>query len=105
MTVPAYFNETQRVAIREAEEYSRLNFVDIISEPTAVATYYASHKMRGKLLILDLGGATFDITTANIDENEHVQVQPLTGNTQLGGSDFDHALFAHVLDLVQEELG
>lgn len=104
ITVPAYFNNTQRSATRQAAEISQLNVVGIISEPTAAATYYASkQKVRGKLLIFDLGGGTFDITIANIDENEHVQIKSVTGDTHLGGSDFDHAFMTYVLDKIKEE--
>ncbi len=99
ITVPAFFNETQREATREAGELAGLQVVRIINEPTAASLTYDPHpeKME-RLLVYDLGGGTFDVSIVQIERGV-VEVLSSHGDTRLGGDDFDQLL----LDLVCED--
>ena len=99
ITVPAFFNETQREVTREAGELAGLEVVRILNEPTAASLTYDPHpdKME-RLLVYDLGGGTFDVSIVQI-ERSVVEVLSSHGDTHLGGDDFDQLL----LDLVCED--
>ena len=103
ITVPAFFNETQREATREAGELAGLDVVRIINEPTAASLAYQPHpeKME-RLLVYDLGGGTFDVSVVQIEQGV-VEVLASHGDTQLGGDDFDQLLLDHVCEGFQKE--
>lgn len=94
VTVPAYFNDSQRQATKDAGSISGLNVMRIINEPTAAAIAYGLDK-KGKgernVLIFDLGGGTFDVSLLSIDEGIF-EVKATAGDTHLGGEDFDNKL-------------
>lgn len=103
ITVPAYFNEQQREATREAGELAGLDVVRIINEPTAASlTYNADPDRLQRLLVYDLGGGTFDVSIVQIEQGV-VEVLSSHGDTQLGGDDFDELLMDHVCDKFQKE--
>lgn len=105
ITVPAFFNEQQREATREAGELAGLEVVRIINEPTAAALTYDPHPDKPqRLLIYDLGGGTFDVSIVQIEEGV-VEVLSSHGDTQLGGDDFDQLLTDFVCDKFQDEHG
>jgi heat shock protein 1/8 len=95
VTVPAYFNDSQRQATKDAGSISGLNVLRIINEPTAAAIAYGLDKKDEKgekhVLIFDLGGGTFDVTLLSIDEGIF-EVKATAGDTHLGGEDFDNRL-------------
>jgi L1 cell adhesion molecule like protein len=95
VTVPAYFNDSQRQATKDAGSISGLNVLRIINEPTAAAIAYGldkkSEKGERNVLIFDLGGGTFDVTLLSIDEGIF-EVKATAGDTHLGGEDFDNRL-------------
>jgi len=103
ITVPAFFNETQREATREAGELAGLEVVRIINEPTAAALTYDPHpdKME-RLLVYDLGGGTFDVSIVQIEQGV-VEVLSSHGDTHLGGDDFDQLLLDFVCDEFRRE--
>jgi molecular chaperone DnaK len=105
ITVPAFFNETQREATREAGELAGLDVVRIINEPTAASLTYDPHpeKME-RLLVYDLGGGTFDVSIVQIEQGV-VEVLSSHGDTRLGGDDFDQLLLDMVCDDFQREHG
>lgn len=105
ITVPAFFNETQREATREAGELAGLEVVRIINEPTAASLTYEPHpdKME-RLLVYDLGGGTFDVSIVQIEQGV-VEVLASHGDTHLGGDDFDQLLLDHVCDQFAEKHG
>ena len=89
ITVPAYFNDSQRQATKDAGAIAGLNVLRIINEPTAAALAYgADKKKEGTIAVYDLGGGTFDISILDIGEGTF-QVKSTSGNTHLGGDDFD----------------
>ena len=89
ITVPAYFNDSQRQATKDAGTIAGLNVLRIINEPTAAALAYgADKKKEGTIAVYDLGGGTFDISILDIGEGTF-QVKSTSGNTHLGGDDFD----------------
>src|SRR6185369_5601836 len=103
ITVPAYFNDAQRQATREAGELAGLEVVRILNEPTAASlTYDPSHTQLRRMLVYDLGGGTFDVSIVQAQEGV-VEVLATHGDTQLGGDDFDDLLLKHVCDKFQEE--
>jgi molecular chaperone DnaK len=103
ITVPAYFNDAQRQATREAGELAGLEVVRILNEPTAASlTYDPSHTHLRRLLVYDLGGGTFDVSIVQSQEGV-VEVLSSHGDTQLGGDDFDDLLLKMVCDRFQEE--
>ena len=98
ITVPAFFNEGQREATREAGELAGLEVVRIINEPTAAVLTYDPHPVdRERLLVYDLGGGTFDVSIASIERGV-VEILASHGDTHLGGDDFDQLLLDHVCD-------
>src|SRR5436853_6216111 len=105
ITVPAYFNDAQRQATREAGELAGLDVVRILNEPTAASlTYDPSQRELRRLLVYDLGGGTFDVSIVQAQEGV-VEVLSSHGDTQLGGDDFDDLLLKHVCDRFQQEHG
>merc|ERR1712131_5510 len=92
VTVPAYFNDSQRQATKDAGVISGLNILRIINEPTAAAIAYGLDKKgsaEANVLIFDLGGGTFDVSILTI-ENGIFEVKSTAGDTHLGGEDFDN---------------
>ncbi|XP_025404836.1 heat shock protein 70 B2-like [Sipha flava] len=101
VTVPAYFNDSQRQATKDAGAIAGLNVLRIINEPTAAALAYGLDKnLKGEknVLIFDLGGGTFDVSVLAIDEGSLFEVKSTAGDTHLGGEDFDNRLVAHFVD-------
>lgn len=103
ITVPAYFNDAQRQATREAGELAGLEVVRILNEPTAASLCYdpGQRELR-RMLVYDLGGGTFDVSIVQAQEGV-VEVLASHGDTQLGGDDFDDLLLKHVCDRFQQE--
>ncbi len=98
ITVPAFFNDGQRQATRQAGELAGLEVVRIINEPTAAVLTYDPHpRDRERLLVYDLGGGTFDVSVAQVEQGV-VEILSSHGDTQLGGDDFDQLLLDHVCD-------
>ena len=105
ITVPAYFNDAQRQATREAGELAGLEVVRIINEPTAASLTYDTDQWDLKrLLVYDLGGGTFDVSIVQIQEGV-VEVLASHGDTQLGGDDFDALLAEHIMQHIENEEG
>src|SRR5438105_2084940 len=105
ITVPAYFNDSQRQATREAGELAGLEVVRILNEPTAASlTYDPSQSELRRMLVYDLGGGTFDCSIVQAQEGV-VEVLSSHGDTQLGGDDFDDLLLKHVCDRFEAEHG
>ena len=95
ITVPAYFNDSQRQATKDAGRIAGLNVLRIINEPTAAALAYGLDKsLSGEknVLIFDLGGGTFDVSVLTIDEGSMFEVRATAGDTHLGGEDFDNRM-------------
>ncbi len=106
VTVPAYFNDAQRQATKDAGTISGLNVVRIINEPTAAAIAYGLNKKQGEknILVFDLGGGTFDVSLLTID-NGVFEVLATSGDTHLGGEDFDNRVIQHMLKVFQRKNG
>ncbi|XP_068623473.1 heat shock protein 68-like [Battus philenor] len=101
ITVPAYFNDSQRQATKDAGSIAGLNVLRIINEPTAAALAYGLDKnLKGErnVLIFDLGGGTFDVSILTIDEGSLFEVKSTAGDTHLGGEDFDSRLVNFLAD-------
>jgi L1 cell adhesion molecule like protein len=101
ITVPAYFNDSQRQATKDAGAIAGLNVLRIINEPTAAALAYGLDKnLKGErhVLIFDLGGGTFDVSILTIDEGSLFEVKATAGDTHLGGEDFDNRLVQHFVE-------
>lgn len=101
ITVPAYFNDSQRQATKDAGKIAAINVLRIINEPTAAALAYGLDKnLKGErnVLIFDLGGGTFDVSILTIDEGSLFEVKSTAGDTHLGGEDFDNRLVNHFAD-------
>ncbi len=96
ITVPAYFNDSQRQATKDAGAIAGLNVLRIINEPTAAAIAYGLDNQQSEknILIFDLGGGTFDVSLLNIDDGIF-EVKATAGDTHLGGEDFDNLLVKH----------
>ncbi len=99
ITVPAYFNDAQRQATKDAGEIAGLEVVRLINEPTAAAFAYGLDKTEGehKILVFDLGGGTLDVTIMEFGGNVFT-VKSTSGDTQLGGTDMDNALLNYVAE-------
>merc|ERR1712023_442 len=102
ITVPAYFNDGQRLCTKDAGKLAELDVVRIINEPTAACMAYGFHRKRGEwternILIFDLGGGTFDVSVLCVDDGVF-EVKATNGNTHLGGEDFDRRLTDHYLN-------
>jgi molecular chaperone DnaK len=103
ITVPAYFNDAQRQATKEAGELAGLEVVRILNEPTAASlTYDPTHRDLRRILVYDLGGGTFDVSIVQSQEGV-VEVLASHGDTQLGGDDFDDLLLNLVAERFQTE--
>ncbi len=102
VTVPAYFNDAQRQATKEAGKIAGLDIKRIINEPTAAALAFGIDKeINGKVLVYDLGGGTFDVSIIDlidIDGEKQFEVLATSGDTFLGGEDFDHAILQYLMD-------
>lgn len=100
VTVPAYFNDSQRQATKDAGRIANLNVLRIINEPTAAAIAYGldkANKEERNVLIFDLGGGTFDVSLLTIDDGVF-EVMATAGDTHLGGEDFDNKLVEHCVN-------
>ena len=105
ITVPAYFNDAQRQATKDAGQIAGLEVERIINEPTAASLAYGMEKKEAqKIAVFDLGGGTFDVSILEIDD-EWVKVLSTNGDTQLGGDDFDLVLIDHFADAFQAAEG
>ncbi len=110
ITVPAYFNDSQRQATKDAGRIAGLEVKRIINEPTAAALAYGMDKQKGDkvVAVYDLGGGTFDISIIEIDEveGEHTfEVLATNGDTHLGGEDFDNRLINYLVDEFKKDQG
>ncbi|MEM6620172.1 MAG: molecular chaperone DnaK [Pseudomonadota bacterium] len=105
ITVPAYFNDAQRQATKDAGKIAGLEVLRIINEPTAAALAYGLDKEGGKTIaVYDLGGGTFDISILEIDEGLF-EVKSTNGDTALGGEDFDMRIVSYLADEFKKENG
>jgi len=106
VTVPAYFNDAQRQATKDAGAISGLNVMRIINEPTAAAIAYGLDKSDGEktILVFDLGGGTFDVSLLTID-NGVFEVLSTNGDTHLGGEDFDQRVMEYFMKLYKKKKG
>lgn len=106
VTVPAYFNDAQRQATKDAGTISGLTVMRIINEPTAAAIAYGLDKKDGEknILVFDLGGGTFDVSLLTID-NGVFEVVSTNGDTHLGGEDFDNRVMEHFMKLFKKKTG
>ena len=110
ITVPAYFNDSQRQATEDAGKKAGLEVMRIINEPTAAALAYGMDKAtyNGTIVVYDLGGGTFDISIIKIsgaDDKKEFEVLSTNGDTFLGGEDFDLLLFDYLVDEFKKEQG
>ncbi len=110
ITVPAYFNDAQRQATKDAGQIAGLEVARIINEPTAAAMAYGLDKKKDeKIVVFDLGGGTFDVSVLEVsgagDEAKVFEVHSTSGDTHLGGDDFDEELINHVADAFKREQG
>lgn len=106
ITVPAYFNDSQRQATKDSGKIAGLNVRRIINEPTAAALAYGLDKMdtNQKILVYDLGGGTFDVSILELGDGVF-EVLSTTGDTKLGGDDFDEKLINYIADTFKAENG
>ena len=105
ITVPAYFNDSQRQATKDAGEIAGFKVKRIINEPTAAALAYGFDKKKDqKIAVYDLGGGTFDISILDISQNT-VEVKSTNGDTHLGGDDFDQRLIAWIIAEFKKDQG
>jgi molecular chaperone DnaK len=110
ITVPAYFNDSQRQATKDAGKIAGLDVKRIINEPTAAALAYGVDKTVGdkKVAVYDLGGGTFDVSIIemeDIDGEKHFEVLSTNGDTFLGGEDFDQRIINHLVEEFKKEQG
>src|SRR3989344_332214 len=111
ITVPAYFDDAQRQATKNAGEIAGLEVVRIINEPTAAAMAYGLDKVSGEqqVMVFDLGGGTLDVTIMNIDvgadKQSTFEVVATSGDTQLGGTDMDKALVDYIVSEFKRQSG
>jgi len=106
VTVPAYFNDAQRQATKDAGTIAGMTVMRIINEPTAAAIAYGMDKKEGEknVLVFDLGGGTFDVSLLTID-NGVFEVVATNGDTHLGGEDFDQRVMEHFIKLYKKKKG
>jgi len=105
ITVPAYFNDAQRQATKQAGKIAGLKVERIINEPTAAALAYGLQKKKVETIaVYDLGGGTFDISILELGDNVY-EVKATNGNTHLGGDDFDQKIIEHITDSFKKEHG
>jgi len=109
ITVPAYFNDAQRQATKDAGRLAGLEVLRLVNEPTAAALAYGLHKQRrGRVAVYDFGGGTFDISNLKListDEGEIYQVLSTNGDTHLGGDDIDNAMMDLARKAIQKGIG
>ena len=110
ITVPAYFNDAQRQATKDAGQIAGLEVARIINEPTAAAMAYGLDKSNKeqKIVVFDLGGGTFDVSVLELNDDDGMKVFEVistSGDTHLGGDDFDELLIHHVADEFKRENG
>ena len=110
ITVPAYFNDAQRQATKDAGQIAGLEVARIINEPTAAAMAYVLEKAESeqKIVVFDLGGGTFDVSVLELNNDDGMKVFEVistSGDTQLGGDDFDFVLINHVADEFKKSNG
>ncbi len=106
ITVPAYFDDNQRQATKEAGEIAGLEVVRIINEPTAATLAYGlDKKTEERVIVYDLGGGTFDVTVLEISGDGHFEVQSTNGDTHLGGDDFDQKIVDWLLAEFKKDQG
>jgi len=111
ITVPAYFNDSQRQATKDAGKIAGLEVLRIINEPTAAALAYGvdkTDKADRKVAVYDLGGGTFDVSIieiANVDGDKQIEVLSTNGDTFLGGEDFDQRIMDYLVDEFKKEQG
>jgi molecular chaperone DnaK len=111
ITVPAYFNDSQRQATKDAGKIAGLEVLRIINEPTAAALAYGvdkADKRDRKIAVYDLGGGTFDVSIieiANVDGEKQIEVLSTNGDTFLGGEDFDQRIMDYLVDEFRKEQG
>jgi len=111
ITVPAYFNDSQRQATKDAGKIAGLEVLRIINEPTAAALAYGvdkQDKVDRKIVVYDLGGGTFDVSIieiANIDNEKQIEVLSTNGDTFLGGEDFDQRIMDYLVDEFKKDTG
>ena len=106
ITVPAYFNDSQRQATKDAGKIAGLEVLRIINEPTAASLAYGMDKMNvnQKILVYDLGGGTFDVSILELGDGVF-EVKSTNGNTKLGGDDFDDKVMNYIADTFKSENG
>jgi molecular chaperone DnaK len=105
ITVPAYFDDSQRQATKDAGEIAGLKVLRIINEPTAAALAYGFEKGNDeKILVYDLGGGTFDVTVLDISQ-ETIEVLATNGDTHLGGKDFDNVIIDYIIEEFKKDSG
>jgi molecular chaperone DnaK len=109
ITVPAYFNDAQRQATKDAGRLAGLEVLRLVNEPTAAALAYGLHEQqRGRVAVYDLGGGTFDVSILKListGEGDIYQVLATSGDTHLGGDDMDNALLARARQEIRAEFG
>ncbi|XP_018911047.2 heat shock protein 70 B2 [Bemisia tabaci] len=101
ITVPAYFNDSQRQATKDAGVIAGLNVLQIINEPTSAAIAYGldqNLKSKRNILVFDLGSGTFDVSVLTVDEGSLFEVKSTAGDTHLGGEDFDSLLVNYLIE-------
>ncbi len=105
ITVPAYFNDSQRLATKEAGEIAGLNVKRVLPEPTAAALAYGMDKKKGgKICVFDLGGGTFDVSVLDVGDGVF-EVLSINGDTHLGGDDYDQVLVDHIAEEFRRQNG
>ena len=105
ITVPAYFNDAQRQATKDAGQIAGLEVMRIVNEPTAAALAYGLDKKKDETIaVYDFGGGTFDISILEVGEGV-VEVKATNGDTHLGGDNLDQRIIDWIIDRVQEEEG
>ena len=105
ITVPAYFNDSQRQATKDAGKIAGLDVKRIINEPTAAALAYGLDKKKsGTIAVYDLGGGTFDVSILELGDGVF-EVKSTNGDTSLGGEDFDNAIVNHLLSVFKSDTG
>lgn len=105
ITVPAYFDDSQRQATKDAGKIAGLDVKRIINEPTAAALAYGFNKKKDeKIVVYDLGGGTFDVSVLEVSEDT-VEVRSTSGDTHLGGDDFDQKVIDHLIAEFKKESG
>jgi len=114
ITVPAYFDDNQRTATKQAGEIAGLEVLRIINEPTAAALAYGHEmqKLEGTIMVYDLGGGTFDVSILDVEvdksntaERDYFEVRATSGNTKLGGDDFDERIMDWMAEDFKKEVG